>query len=101
MENKKTRRRSVRDIEKESLEAHVDLCAERYANMADRMHRLEDGMTKRMDDLEDMLREISTGLQKKEESAMSTIFTIGLSTITALLGICGGLIWYIITHNPT
>jgi len=97
--NKKTRRDPLREIEKESLEAHVDLCAERYANMTDRIHRLEDGMDKRMDDLETMLKEISNNLQKKEASAIKTVFTIGFSTITALLGFSGGLIWYIINHH--
>jgi uncharacterized protein (UPF0335 family) len=86
-------------IEKQSLEAHVDLCAERYSRMADRIERLESDISKRMDTLEDMLKEIKDGFNQKEASAIKTMFAVGLSAITALLGISGGLLWYIITQN--
>jgi len=86
-------------IEKQSLEAHVDLCAERYSHMADRIERLESDIGKRMDTLEGMLKEIKDGFNQKEASALKTMFAVGLSAITALLGISGGLLWYIITHN--
>ena len=33
------------DIEKESLEAHVELCAQRYDAMKDNMERMEDRLT--------------------------------------------------------
>ena len=86
-------------IEKQSLEAHVDLCAERYMHMADRIERLENDIGKRMDTLEGMLKEIKDGFAKKEESALKTMFAVGLRAITALLGISGGLLWYIIIHQ--
>ena len=86
-------------IEKQSLGAHVDLCAERYSRMADRIERLESDISKRMDTLEDMLKEIKDGFNQKEASAIKTMFAVGLSAITALLGISGGLLWYIITQN--
>lgn len=86
-------------IEKESLEAHVDLCAERYARMADNIERIENDISSRMDRIEESIDEIKKTLSNKEASALKTLFTLGLSTITALLGISGGLLWYIITHS--
>lgn len=86
------------NIEKQSLEVHVDLCAQRYTDMTDKIDRLEKDISKRMDTLEGMLKEIKKVFDQKEASALKTMFAAGLSAITALLGISGGLLWYIITH---
>ena len=92
-------------IEKQSLEAHVDLCAERYAGlkedlaaMSDRIEKLEDGMTKRMDTLENRVTEIKEILTKKETSALRSLIAIGLAIIASLIGTVGGLVWYVVTH---
>ena len=47
-------------LEKTNLEAHVDLCAERYDRMADRIEQLEN----RISSIENMLIEIRNDLQK-------------------------------------
>lgn len=93
-------------IEKQSLEAHVDLCAERYKglqedikSMSDRMDKLEDGMTKRLEKVDDGIEEIKQTLTNKETSALRTLVTVAASAITALLGLSGGLLWYIITNR--
>lgn len=93
-------------IEKQSLEAHVDLCAERYKGLAediqgmsDRIDKLETDMTKRLDKLDDGIEAIKEKLTNKETSALRTLVTISISTITALLGISGGLLWYIILNR--
>jgi hypothetical protein len=92
-------------IEKQSLEAHVDLCAERYAGlkddlaaMSDRIEKLEEGMTKRMDKLESSVTEIKDILTKKETSALRSLITVGLAIIASLIGTVGGLVWYVVTH---
>jgi predicted nucleic acid-binding Zn-ribbon protein len=92
-------------IEKQSLEAHVDLCAERYAGLKDdlatmsgRIEKLEEGMTKRMDKLESSVTEIKDILTKKETSALRSLITIGLAIIASLIGTVGGLVWYVVTH---
>ena len=104
-------------IEKQSLEAHVDLCAERYAGLKDdlaamagrietledgmtkRMDKLEDGMTKRMDKLETSVTEIKDILTKKETSALRSLITIGLAIIASLIGTVGGLVWYVVISS--
>lgn len=93
-------------IEKQSLEAHVDLCAERYkglqedlASMSDRIEKLENGMNKRMDKIETSVTEIKDILTKKETSALRSLITIGLAVIASLIGTVGGLVWYVVTRS--
>jgi len=93
-------------IEKQSLEAHVDLCAERYEglkkdleNMSHRMDRMESDMAARMDKLDDGIEEIKQSLSAKENSALKTLIAVGFSAIVGLIGVCGGLLWYIIQHH--
>jgi archaellum component FlaC len=92
-------------IEKQSLEAHVDLCAERYAGLKDdlasmskRIEKLEDGMNERMDKLETSVTEIKDILTKKETSALRSIIVIGLAIIASLIGTVGGLVWYVVAQ---
>lgn len=92
-------------IEKQSLEAHVDLCAERYAGlkddlaaMSDRIEKLESGVTKRMDKLESSVTEIKDILTKKETSALRSLITVGLAIIASLIGTVGGLVWYVVVN---
>ena len=47
-------------IEKKSLEAHVDLCAERYKSMANNI----EGLDKKVDRLEMMINEVHGMVQK-------------------------------------
>lgn len=49
-------------IEKENLEAHVDLCAERYDSLLDKIDRLEH----RMSDVESVTRDILNKLIQLE-----------------------------------
>lgn len=93
-------------IEKQSLEAHVDLCAERYQGlkdnieaMSDRIDKMEADMAVRMDKLDQGIAEIKESLVAKENSALKTLIAVGFSTVVGLLGVCGGLLWYIITHH--
>lgn len=92
-------------IEKQSLEAHVDLCAERYAGlkedlaeMSSRISKLEADMAHRMDKLENSVTEIKDILTKKETSALRSIIVIGLAIIASLIGTIGGLVWYVVAQ---
>jgi uncharacterized protein (DUF342 family) len=72
---------SFGDIEKKSLEAHVDLCAERYKNLNDKLGSLEN----RMDKVETHLVDIKESLGKSGNESNKTIITIGTAVFTALL----------------
>jgi chromosome segregation ATPase len=77
------------EIEKESLEAHVEICAVRYSNLETKLQNLEH----RMDKLEGYLVSIKESLDDKFEGrgkqSVSIIVTILSVTLTALLGILG------------
>ena len=81
----------VTDIEKESLEAHVELCAERYDRMAEKMENLEQRMTV----IEATLTEIKSILTDKETQAYRKLISIGVASIGTLLTTLVGLVIYI------
>jgi chromosome segregation ATPase len=76
------------DIEKKSLEAHVELCAERYKNLDERLRSLDD----RMDNIERLIVElkgvVSTPAAKEEDSTgpYKMMLTIGTTIGGALIG---------------
>jgi tetrahydromethanopterin S-methyltransferase subunit G len=69
----------VIDIEKENLAAHVDLCAQRYAEIG-----------VRFDKIEAKLEELSAKIEQNRGELAKTI-------ITSALGISGAIISLIIT----
>jgi len=72
---------STTDIEKKSLEAHVELCAERYENLE---HKLNI-MTSRMDKLDMYLMDIRNTLLENKSNQYKVLFTIGTSIMAVLL----------------
>jgi len=80
-------------IEKESLEAHVEICAVRYSNLETKLSNLE----QRMDKLEGYLVGIKDSLDDKLEGrgkqSVSIIVTILSVTLTALLGLIGHMLF--------
>jgi hypothetical protein len=68
------------EIEKESLETHVELCALRYTNLENKLNNLENKVGK----LEEHLMFIRDNLSGAPESANKTIITIGTALIGAL-----------------
>lgn len=93
---------STTELEKQSLEAHVDLCAERYGHLEQELKNLQQTTTatnSRLDRLEEMIKQISDKLTEKENSALRSIIKISGTVIVTLLGTLGGVMWYIITSN--
>jgi chaperonin cofactor prefoldin len=90
------------DIEKKSLEAHVEICAVRYSNLETQLQNLET----RMDKVEGYLIEIKEAIAKATQSASNKsaeestapykmMLTIGTTIGGALIGIIGTLIVHI------
>jgi predicted nucleic acid-binding Zn-ribbon protein len=69
------------DIEKKSLEAHVELCAERYANLENKLDSLET----RMDKMEKYMLEIRNSLSGSENNQFKTIIAVGTTLMGALV----------------
>lgn len=68
-------------LEKESLEAHVDLCALRYANLDRRLNNVET----KLDDIADDMKSGQNSLSKVIIGATGTIVAGLLSTIVVVL----------------
>jgi prefoldin subunit 5 len=73
------------DIEKENLEAHVELCAERYKNLEQKL----DSFEKRMTTVEEHLVAIRNNITQKPAGETSnsdkTIISIGTAIVAALI----------------
>ena len=69
------------DIEKKSLEAHVELCAERYSNLETKLGNLEQKVEK----LEEHIVFIRDKLSAAPNSANKTLITIGTTIIGVLI----------------
>ena len=80
-EVKRELRKFMSDLEKTNLEAHVDLCAERYKGLHDRLSAIETSLKRLNDDM----------LTNHKSTARTLIMTAGtvvaglLSTIVLLL----------------
>jgi predicted nucleic acid-binding Zn-ribbon protein len=78
------------DIEKKSLEAHVELCAERYNQLEQRFEHVDN----KINSLEQLMREVHDMVARINEKRTDQIIAWGL-------GIIGGLVAttvYLITH---
>ena len=80
------------DIEKESLEAHVELCSQRYDAMKGNMERMEE----RLGNLETMVKQIKDMLVEKENQAYKKLLGVGFTIIGSLLTTLIGLALYVI-----
>jgi hypothetical protein len=77
------------EIEKKSLEAHVELCAERYRNLDERL----DTVNEKISGLETIIREVHDMVHKMTEKRNDQIINWGLAIIGTLVGTVGFLIF--------
>jgi chromosome segregation ATPase len=80
------------DIEKKSLEAHVELCAERYTALENKLTNLEG----RMDSLEGHIMDVKRSLTSRDTAHYKTLITIGTTVIGVLIT---GIITLLININ--
>jgi hypothetical protein len=69
------------DIEKESLAAHVDICAIRYENLEKRLTTLEENMAK----LAELIQESRNSMAKILVGTAGTVVAGIISTLLVLL----------------
>ncbi len=69
------------DIEKKSLEAHVELCAERYNQLENRFEHVEG----KINHLDILLREVHDMVQRMSDKRTDQIIGWGVGIIGALL----------------
>ena len=78
------------DIEKKSLEAHVELCAERYRYLEEKLDSLEARSIENNKMISDIKVMVQTVVNKRNDQIISW----GLGIIVAL----GGVIGWFVTH---
>ena len=76
------------EIEKQNLEAHVELCAERYNNLETKLDNLET----RMDKLEGHMMDIKACLTANERTRVTQLVKIGVTVIGVLAAAVLGFI---------
>jgi hypothetical protein len=69
------------DIEKKSLEAHVELCAERYNQLEQRFEHVEG----KINHLQSLLREVHDMVQRMSEKRTDQLIGWGIGIIGALI----------------
>ena len=75
------------EIEKKSLEAHVELCAERYRSLDERLDNLGEKISR----VESCTAEIKSTVSKMAEKNNDRLINWGIGIIVFLLGIVGWL----------
>jgi septation ring formation regulator EzrA len=76
------------DIEKKSLEAHVELCAERYRFLENKLEHVDNKITA----VESMLKNLHDMVHDLGHQRNSQIINWGLGIMAIMLGIIGYLL---------
>jgi archaellum component FlaC len=71
----------ARDIEKENLEAHVELCAERYRRLEEKFENLEGKITEVSSDL----ATLKSSMSKDNKVVIKTLIATAGTIIVALI----------------
>jgi hypothetical protein len=92
------------DIEKKSLEAHVELCAERYksmderfSNLGDRIEALDNKFEEKIGSVSRMLEKIDNDLTVANSSRDNRLIGWGVSIIGVLVTALAGLVWHMLS----
>jgi DNA anti-recombination protein RmuC len=80
------------DIEKESLEAHVELCSERYKSLHDKL----DAVNSRLDKQDKTLNHIANSITKIEGSRNKQVMAWAAAIIGVLVSALGIVIFTMI-----
>ena len=73
------------EIEKENLEAHVELCAERYKFLEQKISNLDDRMSKVEEHLVAIRNSITNKVGGESNNSDKTIISIGTAIMAALI----------------
>jgi len=78
------------DIEKKSLEAHVELCAERYNALENKLEHVDSKISK----LETVMQEVHEMVHNIQQKRSDQIISWGIG----IIGVLAATIGYLITH---
>lgn len=80
---------SIKDIEKENLEAHVELCSERYKSLHDKFDAVND----RLDKQDIILSEIRSAVTNNDQTRNKQLMAWGGAIIAILVSAVGTLLF--------
>lgn len=82
------------ELEKESLEAHVDLCSERYSTLVRELK----GMSTRMEKFEQTLSELRDMMIRLKTDRQQQLINWGIGIIGVLASAVGALLFVLLTR---
>jgi predicted nucleic acid-binding Zn-ribbon protein len=74
------------EIEKQNLEAHVEICAVRYTNLENKLNNLEERIDKVEEHLVDIKNSLNNRLVGQDKQTINIFVTLGGVILAALLG---------------
>jgi hypothetical protein len=77
------------DLEKENLEAHVELCSERYKSLHNKLNAIDSRLEKH----EVVLREVRDAIVKQNDSQQRQMIGWGIAVIGTLATACASLVY--------
>jgi chromosome segregation ATPase len=77
------------DLEKENLEAHVELCSERYKSLHNKLSAIDSRLEKH----EIVLREVRDAIVKQNDSQQKQMLRWGIAIIGTLATACASLVY--------
>lgn len=78
----------TKDIEKKSLEAHVELCAERYRFLENKLVTMD----QKISSLEDMMQKVYDMINNISHQRNDQIISWGAGILAVLMGVIGYLL---------
>lgn len=84
----------TRNIEKKSLEAHVELCAERYKMLELKLETVDEKIT----GMEQLIKEVANMVTSISEKRNNQLIGWGVSIIGGLLAV---IAWFAIQYSKT
>lgn len=82
------------EIEKTNLEAHAELCAERYNNLENKLSSLDD----RMNNIESGLSDLKGLMTEITENRNTQLIAWAVGVIASLIGAVAFLVYNLITN---
>lgn len=76
------------EIEKKSLEAHVELCAERYRFLEEQLQSLDE----KVDAVVTTVADVKSAINKMSEKSNDRLINWGIGIIVTLIGALGWLV---------
>ena len=88
----KTRRSKTMSLEKENLEAHVDLCAERYQRLEEKYQQLQDTIDKSNTVIHERISKMKDSMDEMKALSIEQHFKQNRIIITTAVAVIGTIV---------